>query len=352
MTDCESEDCVARLAGQPPPPLTREDFRSSQEVKWCPGCGNYGILAQVQKVLPRLGIPRERIVFVSGIGCSSRFPYYLNTYGMHSIHGRAPTIAMGLKCARPELSVWVVTGDGDALSIGTNHLIHCMRRNLDVNILLFNNQIYGLTKGQYSPTSEFGKKTKSSPLGTIEQPIHPVEIALAAEATFVARTVITDQAHLGETIEAAARHRGTSFVEILQNCIVFNDDVLDRLGDRSLRDENWVRLEHGQPVRFGQGRRKGIVLREMEPSVAVVGENGVREEDLLVHNARSPSRAQAYLLAALKPPDFPMPYGIFRQVEKPTYVGLLSAQIDAAIAKNGRGELPRLLNSGMTWLVE
>ena len=208
MTNCGSEDCVARLAGETSPSLTRDDFRSSQEVKWCPGCGNYGILAQVQKVLPRLGIPREKIVFVSGIGCSSRFPYYLNTYGMHSIHGRAPAIAMGLKCARPDLSVWVVTGDGDGLSIGTNHLIHCMRRNLDVNILLFNNQIYGLTKGQYSPTSEFGKKTKSSPLGTIEQPIHPVEIALAAEATFVARTIIADQAHLGETIEAAARIGG------------------------------------------------------------------------------------------------------------------------------------------------
>ena len=250
MTNCGPEGCVARLAGETPPSLTRDDFRSSQEVKWCPGCGDYGILAQVQKVLPRLGIPRERIVFVSGIGCSSRFPYYLNTYGMHSIHGRAPAIAMGLKCARPELSVWVVTGDGDGLSIGTNHLIHCMRRNLDVNILLFNNQIYGLTKGQYSPTSEFGKKTKSSPLGTIEQPIHPIEIALAAEATFVARTVIADQAHLGETIEAAARHRGTSFVEILQNCVVFNENVLENFGDRSLRDENWVRLEHGQADSF------------------------------------------------------------------------------------------------------
>jgi 2-oxoglutarate ferredoxin oxidoreductase subunit beta len=352
MTNGGPEGCVARLAGETSPSPTRDDFRSSQEVKWCPGCGNFGILAQVQKVLPRLGIPRERFVFVSGIGCSSRFPYYLNTYGMHSIHGRAPAIAMGLKCARPELSVWVVTGDGDALSIGTNHLVHCMRRNLDVNILLFNNQIYGLTKGQYSPTSEFGKKTKSSPLGTIEQPIHPIEIALAAEATFVARTVIADQVHLGETIEAAARHRGTSFVEIMQNCVVFNETVLQNFGDRSLRDENWVRLEHGQPILFGREDRKGIVLRGMEPAVAVVGENGVREEDLLVHNASSTSRAEAYLLAALRPPDFPMAYGIFRQVEKPTYDGLLGAQIEAAIAKNGRGELPRLLSSGTTWLVE
>jgi 2-oxoglutarate/2-oxoacid ferredoxin oxidoreductase subunit beta len=349
----DQEGCGVPVAGSVPRTLTRDDFKSPQEIKWCPGCGDYGVLAQVQKVLPRLGIPRENIVFVSGIGCSSRFPYYLNTYGMHSIHGRAPTIAMGLKCARPELSVWIVTGDGDGFSIGTNHLIHCMRRNLDVNILLFNNQIYGLTKGQYSPTSEFGKKTKSSPLGTIEQPVRPVELALAAEATFVARTVIFDQAHLGETLEAAARHRGVSFVEILQNCVVFNDQVLGELGDRSYREENWVRLEQSKPIRFGSEGRKGIVLRGMEPTVAVVGENGVREEDVLVHNPRSASRAQAYLLAALGSPDFPTAYGIFRQVEdKPTYDRLLGEQIDAAIAKNGRGELSKLLSAGTTWLVE
>jgi len=337
------------LAGE----LTPEDFRSSQEIKWCPGCGNYGILAQVQKVLPRLGVPRERIVFVSGIGCSSRFPYYLKTYGMHGIHGRAPAIATGLKCARPELSVWIVTGDGDGFSIGTNHLIHCMRRNVDVNILLFNNQIYGLTKGQYSPTSEFGKKTKSSPLGTIEQPVRPVELALAADATFVARTVVFDQAHLRETLEAAARHRGTSFVEILQNCVVFNDRALGDLGDRGRRDENWVRLEQGQPVRFGAEGRKGIVLRGMQPAVAVVGEGGVREEDLLVHDARSAAGWQAHLAAGLRPPEFPTAYGIFRQVEdRPTYDGLLGAQIDAAIAKHGRGDLSRLLSAGTTWLVE
>ncbi len=347
------KDAVAAPDGEKCACLTRDDFRTSQEVKWCPGCGDYGILTQVQKVLPRLGIPRERIAFISGIGCSSRFPYYLNTYGMHSIHGRATTIAMGLKCARPELSVWVVTGDGDAFSIGTNHMIHCMRRNLDVNILLFNNQIYGLTKGQYSPTSEFGKRTKSSPLGTIEQPIHPVEMALAAQATFVARTVVFDPEHLGATIEAAARHHGTSFVEILQNCVVFNDRVLGDLTDRAQRQEQWVRLEHGKPIRFGAGGRKGIVLRGgMEPAVAVVGENGVREEDLLVHDARFPSRAQAYLLAALGPPAFPTPYGIFRQVDRPTYDGLLGAQIETAIAKNGHGELSRLLNAGTSWLVE
>jgi len=352
MTNGGPEGCVARLAGETSPSPTRDDFRSSQEVKWCPGCGNFGILAQVQKVLPRLGIPRERFVFVSGIGCSSRFPYYLNTYGMHSIHGRAPAIAMGLKCARPELSVWVVTGDGDALSIGTNHLVHCLRRNLDVNILLFNNQIYGLTKGQYSPTSEFGKKTKSSPLGTIEQPIHPVQIALAAEATFVARTVFSDQAHLGQVLEAAARHKGTSFIEILQNCLVFNDGAFQNFTDRQLREENRILLEHGKPIRFGAGGRRGVVVRDMQPQPVTIGENGVREEDLLVHDAHSSSPALACLLAALEPPRFPEAFGIFRQVERPTYDDLLIAQTNAAVAKNGRGQLSRLLSGGTTWWVD
>ena len=260
--DLAAESCTPQLAH--PHPLTRKDFQSGQEVKWCPGCGDHGILMQVQNVLPKLGIPREKICFVSGIGCSSRFPYYLNTYGFHGIHGRAPAIAMGVKCARPDLSVWVVTGDGDSLSIGTNHLIHCLRRNLDLNILLLNNQIYGLTKGQYSPTSEFGKKTKSSPWGTIEQPIHPIEIALAAEATFVARSVVANPQHLAQTLEAAARHKGVSFVEILQDCVVFNEGVLSSLGERSERDDHWVFLEHGQPVRFGKNREKGIVLRGMQ----------------------------------------------------------------------------------------
>lgn len=346
------EPCSADPADRNHPPLTRDDFRSSQEVKWCPGCGNYGILSQVVSVLSRQGIPPERTVFVSGIGCSSRFPYYLNTYGIHGIHGRAPAIATGLKCARPELSVWVITGDGDSLSIGTNHLIHCLRRNVDINILLLNNQIYGLTKGQYSPTSEFGKKTKSSPLGTIEQPIDPIEIALAAEGTFVARAVFSDPVNLGQTLGAAARHKGTSFVEILQNCIVFNDNIVKDFTDRQVRDEHWVLLDHGKPIRFGQGGRKGIVLRGMEPTVATVGENGVREEDLLVHDARRPSRVGAYLLASLEPPEFPRAYGIFRQVEKPTYDDLLMAQIDTAIAEKGHGGLPQLFNAGTTWNVD
>ena len=334
------------------PHLTRKDFQSGQEVKWCPGCGGYGILSAVQNVLPRLGVPQEKIVFVSGIGCSSRFTYYLNTYGIHGIHGRAPAIAMGVKCAQPDLSVWVVTGDGDSLSIGTNHLIHCLRRNLDVNILLLNNQIYGMTKGQYSPTSEFGKKTKSSPLGTIEQPIHPIILALAAEATFVARAVATDAPHLGAVLEAAARHKGTSFVEIRENCVVFNENSLGSFPDRSAREEEWLYMEQGKPLLFGKDRRKGIRLRGMEPEVVVVGENGVREEDLLIHDAHGASSAQAFCLAGLPQPAFPTALGIFRQVEQPTYDDLLVAQVDMAIRKNGRGELSTLLNAGTTWLVD
>jgi 2-oxoglutarate ferredoxin oxidoreductase subunit beta len=347
-----SECCTAGQADGNLHRPARADFQSSQEVKWCPGCGDYSILAQVQNVLPRLGIPRERIVFVSGIGCSSRFPYYLNTYGMHSIHGRAPAVAMGLKCARPELSVWVVTGDGDGFSIGTNHLIHCLRRNLDVTILLLNNQIYGLTKGQYSPTSEFGKKTKSSPLGTIEHPIRPLEVALAADATFVARSVFADPAHLARMIEAAARHKGAALLEIRQNCAIFNEHALDDFSDRSVRDERWVYLEHGKPIRFGKDAGKGITVVGMDPIVASVGGNGVREEDLLVHDAGSRSSARAYLLAGLQPPDFPTALGIFRQVEKPTYDDLLMAQVDAAMAKRGRGDLGRLFAAGTTWLVD
>jgi 2-oxoglutarate/2-oxoacid ferredoxin oxidoreductase subunit beta len=334
------------------PLLTKRDFKSAQDVKWCPGCGDYGILSQVQSVLPRLGIPREKTVFVSGIGCSSRFPYYLNTYGIHGIHGRAPAIAMGVKCARPDLSVWVVTGDGDSLSIGTNHLIHCLRRNLDLNILLLNNQIYGLTKGQYSPTSEFGTKSKSSPMGSIEQPIQPITIALAAEGTFVARTVAADLPHMGMVLEAAARHRGTSFIEIRQNCVVFNDNAIGNFGDKARREESWVYLEEGKPVRFGKDGRRGIVARGMKPELVVVGENGVREEDLLVHDPRAASAVQALCLGSLPHPEFPTALGIFRQVEKPTYEDLLMAQVDTAVAASGPGDLAKLLNSGTTWVVD
>jgi 2-oxoglutarate/2-oxoacid ferredoxin oxidoreductase subunit beta len=345
-------DCNCAAGPEARPALTRKDFQSGQEVKWCPGCGDYGVLAQVQNTLPKLGIPRENVVFVSGIGCSSRFPYYMNTYGIHSIHGRAPAVALGVKCARQELSVWVVTGDGDSLSIGTNHLIHCLRRNLDVNILLFNNQIYGLTKGQYSPTSEVGKKTKSSPLGTIEQPIHPVQVALAAEATFVARSLASDPVHLGRILEAAARHKGTSFIEILQNCLVFNDGAFENYASRDVRDEHRIILEHGQPIRFGKDRRNGIVLRSMEPQVATIGENGVQESDLLVHDTKTHSPALAYLLAALEPPHFPKAFGVFRDVERPTYDAQLIDQIQDAVKTRGRGDMSKLLNAGTTWTVD
>jgi 2-oxoglutarate ferredoxin oxidoreductase subunit beta len=332
--------------------LTKKDFQSGQEVKWCPGCGAFGILAQVQSVLPRLGIPRENFVFVSGIGCSSRFTYYLSTYGFHGIHGRAPAIAMGVKCARPDLSVWVVSGDGDGLSIGTNHLVHCLRRNLDLNILLLNNQIYGMTKGQYSPTSELGKKTKSSPLGTIENPLNPISLALTAGATFVARTVATDVAHLGTVLEAAARHKGASFVEIRESCVVFNADSLVSFSDRSRREESWVYLEPGKPVRFGKLAGKGIAMKGMVPRVVSMDNHEARDEELLVHDPGNPSVAQAMCLAELPQPEFPTALGIFRQVQRPTYEDMLMAQIDSATRHAGPGKLATLLGEGTTWVVD
>lgn len=328
--------------------FTRRDFQTAQEVRWCPGCGDYSILAQVQKVLAGLGVPRHNHVFVSGIGCSSRFPYYVNTYGFHTIHGRAPAVATGVKCANPDLSVWVITGDGDGLSIGTNHLIHCLRRNVDVKILLLNNRIYGLTKGQYSPTSEFGKRTKSSPLGTIEQPISPVQTALAAQASFVARSIYAEPAHLGQMIEAAARHRGGAFIEILQNCRVFNEDAFTDVASRALAADSRVMLEDGKPIVFGQGGSKGLALRDMEP-VVVPSSDLTR---ILTHHAGSSSPALAALLAELEPPQFPTAFGIFRRIERPTYDHLLMEQIDQAIAKRGKGDLKALLHSGTTWEVD
>ncbi len=332
--------------------LTSKDFQSPQTVRWCPGCGDYSILAQVHKVLPELRVPRENFVFVSGIGCSSRFPYYVNTYGFHTIHGRAPAIATGVKCANPDLSVWVVTGDGDGLSIGTNHLIHAIRRNVDLNILLFNNRIYGLTKGQYSPTSEFGKKTKSSPMGTIEQPIRPIQMALAAEGTFVARTIAADPNHLRQTLEAAARHRGTSFVEILQNCRVFNDGAFDAAGGRDAAEEARILLRHGEPIRFGAGGRKGIATRNLAPQIVDLEAGEASLGELLIHDAQAASPALAALLAALEPPEFPLALGVFRDVERPTYDSLLVSQIQAAVTQRGRGDVGKLLNAGTTWEVD
>ncbi|MEW5978513.1 MAG: 2-oxoacid:ferredoxin oxidoreductase subunit beta [Acidobacteriota bacterium] len=332
--------------------LKRADFVSDQEVRWCPGCGDYSILAQVQKALPDLGIPRENFVFVSGIGCSSRFPYYVNTYGFHGIHGRAPAIATGIKASRPELSVWVITGDGDALSIGGNHFMHAIRRNLDINIILFNNRIYGLTKGQYSPTSEFGKKTKSTPYGAIDYPINPLCVALANEATFVARSIDVDVKHLSATVVQAAQHKGVSFVEVFQNCNIFNDGAFRHFTERDIREERTLNLEHGKPLIFGKDRHKGIRLRGLKLEVVELGKDGVTEADLVVHDAEAPEPHLANLLARMDCPDFPVPVGVFRSVAKPTYDELLEAQVQDAVGRMGPGNLDKLLNAGDTWVIE
>ena len=331
--------------------LTPKDFASDQDVRWCPGCGDYSILAQAKKILPELGIPKEKIVFVSGIGCSSRFPYYMNTYGLHGIHGRALPIASGIKLAHPELSVWVVTGDGDGLSIGGNHLLHTIRRNLDLNILLFNNRIYGLTKGQYSPTSEFGKKTKSTPMGSVDQPLHPLSVALGAEATFVARTVDMNTKHLCEVLERAARHRGTSFVEIYQNCNIFNNGAFDYATDKATKDDATLYLEHGKPLLFGKERNKGIRLHGMDPEIVTLGD-GITEDDLLFHDEKAPQPSLAYLLTRMHYPEFPEPMGVFRAVERPVLEDLVHDQIARAIEKQGAGELEALFASGDVWTVE
>jgi 2-oxoglutarate ferredoxin oxidoreductase subunit beta len=332
-------------------PLQRKDFVTDQEVRWCPGCGDYSILAQTQKVMPELGIPRENVVFISGIGCSSRLPYYMNTYGFHSIHGRAPTIATGLKASRPELSVWVVTGDGDGLSIGGNHLLHVMRRNVDLVIVLFNNRIYGLTKGQYSPTSEQGKRTKSSPLGAIDYPVNPLSVALGAEATFVARSLDIDQRHLQETLERAYRHKGTAFVEVYQNCNVFNDGAFMEFADKSVRQDRMLVLEHGKPMVFGKDRDKGIRLNGLTPEVVQLGD-GITEADLMVHDETREEHALASILSRMHWPDYPEPLGVFRAIERPTYETLMEEQITSARSRMGEGDLAALFREGDTWRVE
>jgi 2-oxoglutarate/2-oxoacid ferredoxin oxidoreductase subunit beta len=332
-------------------PLTRKDFVSDQEVRWCPGCGDYAILAQIQKVLPELKIPRENFVFVSGIGCSSRLPYYMNTYGFHTIHGRAPTIASGVKIANPNLSVWVITGDGDALSIGGNHLIHSLRRNMDIKILLVNNRIYGLTKGQYSPTSEIGKVTKSTPYGSIEQPLNALSVAIAAEATFVARAIDTDSKNLGEILTRAAHHKGSAFVEILQNCNVFNDGAFKELKDRTSRDETGIYLDQGKPLIFGKDMNKGIHLNGINPEVVTLGENGITEKDILIHDDSRKDPSYSHLIARLTPPQFPTPIGVFRHVSRPAYSQALREQVQQAQTKFGEGNLEKLIHSGDTWTV-
>ena len=329
--------------------LSAADFGSDQDVRWCPGCGDYSILAQMKKMLPSLGVERENMVFVSGIGCSSRFPYYMNTYGMHSIHGRAPAFATGLKATRPDLMVWVITGDGDGLSIGGNHLMHCIRRNLDVNIVMFNNSIYGLTKGQYSPTSPRGKVTKSTPMGSIDNPLDPCTVAISSEASFVARSIDFNTKHLGATLKRAAEHKGVSFVEVNQNCNVFNDGAWTHMTEKGVKDDNVLVLEDGKPMIFGKDRDRGIQLNGLQPTV--VSLNDVREDDLLFHDESASNPMHALLLSRMNYPEFPVPIGVFRAIDKPTYDEELNEQIDRAVESTGAGELQELFQSGDTWQV-
>jgi 2-oxoglutarate ferredoxin oxidoreductase subunit beta len=334
------------------PTYTKKDFQTDQDIRWCPGCGDYAILSAVQSIFPELGILRENFVIVSGIGCSSRFPYYMNTYGFHSIHGRAPAVASGIKITRPDLHVWVVTGDGDALSIGGNHTIHMLRRNVGVKVLLFNNRIYGLTKGQYSPTSEFGKKAKSTPFGSLDRPFYPLSLAIGAEATFVARSVDIFQQHLKETLKKAAAHQGSAFVEILQNCNIFNDGAWENLTEKDARSERVIQLEHGQPLIFGKNHEKGIRMKGFDLEVVTLG-NGVTEKDLLVHDEQNPNPAYAFLLSQMELQDgFPTPIGVLRAIQAPRYEDLVASQIQTVTAKRGRGDLGALLLAGDTWTVK
>jgi 2-oxoglutarate ferredoxin oxidoreductase subunit beta len=329
------------------PKLTRKDFVSDQDVRWCPGCGDYSILAQVQRVMPDLGVPREKFVFISGIGCSSRFPYYMNTYGFHSIHGRATAIASGLKISRPDLSVWVVTGDGDGLSIGGNHLIHALRRNVGLRILLFNNRIYGLTKGQYSPTSELGKVTKSTPMGSVDYPFNPIAVAMGVDASFVARTIDVEAKSLQDILKRAHEHPGGAFVEILQNCNIFNDGAWESLTDRATKADTVLLLEHGKPLIFGKNRDKGVKLGVAGRLEVVTLGTGVTEADLLVHDETN--RALAYMLAHL---ENPTPIGVFHAEVRPAYEDAMAKQLTAAQQKLGEGDVNALFNRGETWIVE
>ena len=333
--------------------LSTKDFKSSQEVRWCPGCGDYAILAAFQSFLPDLEVPRENLVIISGIGCSSRLPYYVDSYGMHSIHGRAPAIATGLAATRPDLSVWVITGDGDALSIGGNHLIHALRRNINIKILLFNNRIYGLTKGQYSPTSEQGKVTKSTPFGSLDTPFNPVSLARGAEASFVARTIDSDRKHLTSVLRAAADHKGAAFVEIYQNCPIFNDDAFVPLKEPESREQRLVRLEHGELIRFGPDHTRGLRFGRYGALEPVDVTEGLDEGSLIVHNARVADPSYAFALSRLDSTDFAhTPIGVFRQVPRDSYDELMTAQISDARARQGDGDLAALLAGPDTWQVE
>ncbi|MFJ5304419.1 2-oxoacid:ferredoxin oxidoreductase subunit beta [Streptomyces sp. NPDC088350] len=330
-----------------------KDFKSDQEVRWCPGCGDYAILAALQGFLPELGLARENIVFISGIGCSSRFPYYMNTYGMHSIHGRAPAIATGLSTSRRDLSVWVVTGDGDALSIGGNHLIHALRRNVNLKILLFNNRIYGLTKGQYSPTSEVGKITKSTPMGSLDAPFNPVSLAIGAEASFVARTIDSDRKHLTGVLRAAAAHPGTALVEIYQNCNIFNDGAFDALKDQHSAQEALIRLEHGRPIRFGADGSRGVVRDPDTGDLRVVDVTEANQPDIVVHDAHAAGPTHAFALSRLADPDtlHHTPIGVLRDIDRPVYDADMADQLERAVEQHGKGDLGALLTGNDTWTV-
>lgn len=332
--------------------LSREDFSSGQETRWCPGCGDYSILAQMKKILPELGVPKENFVFVSGIGCSSRFPYYVDTFGIHGIHGRAPAIASGIKIANPDLKVFVITGDGDALSIGGNHFIHLCRRNIDITVVLFNNRIYGLTKGQYSPTSEKGKLTKSSPYGTIENPFNPVEMALAAGATFVAKSIDREPKHLANILSRAAKHKGTSFVEVYQNCPIFNDGAFQAVTDPKMKKENVVFLEHGKPFIFGENQDKALTWHKNRFEIIDVDEN-TPEDMLIKHDEFAGRPALEFMLVSMTfRSDMPTPIGVFRNIHKDIYEDMLEEQIDFVKQKKGEGDLETLLNSGNTWTLK
>ncbi|MEU9111989.1 2-oxoacid:ferredoxin oxidoreductase subunit beta [Streptomyces sp. NPDC048483] len=363
MTETISEEKPAQIEALSLVPKAEakqsmKDFKSDQEVRWCPGCGDYAVLAAVQGFMPELGLAKENIVFVSGIGCSSRFPYYMNTYGMHSIHGRAPAIATGLASSRRDLSVWVVTGDGDALSIGGNHLIHALRRNVNLKILLFNNRIYGLTKGQYSPTSEVGKITKSTPMGSLDAPFNPVSLAIGAEASFVARTIDSDRKHLTSVLREAAAHPGTALVEIYQNCNIFNDGAFEALKDKETAQEAVIRLEHGQPIRFGAPAADGLGSRGVarDPATGdlkVIDVEAEGTDAVLVHDAHNPSPTTAFALSRLADPDtlYRTPIGVLRSVDRPVYDTAMSDQLDAAIEQKGKGDLASLLTGNDTWTV-
>jgi 2-oxoglutarate ferredoxin oxidoreductase subunit beta len=344
-------ETLHKLPQAPVEKYTAKDFQSDQDVRWCPGCGDYSILAQVQRIMPELNIPRHNMVFVSGIGCSSRFPYYMDTYGFHGIHGRATAIASGLKIARPDLSVWVATGDGDGLSIGGNHLIHLCRRNIDIKILLFNNQIYGLTKGQYSPTSEFGKVTKSTPAGSVDHPFNPLLLTLGAEASFVARTLDRDQKHMQSVIRRAAAHKGTAFVEIYQNCNVFNDGAFFQFTEKETKDDSVLFLEHGAPMIFGKGKNKGLRLDGFTPVVVSLTDGKYSPSDLLVHNEND--TMLSFILARMSNiPSLPRPVGVVYASERPLYEVEVERQIQRAVQKQGEGNLEKLLRHGETWTIQ